>query len=151
MNVLQHTRNERNPCLKQNRPDRSYRDTLLNAFTITINKCCSALYILGYSSKVFPSPETKPKKTKKCTQPTATLSLRFRNLNEVMIFQWTLHSICRVKSFPWFREFTWYTWLSRWASNGLRGRFHSKACRQDQHLMHPPLVNRSISHKKVLL
>ena len=28
MNVLQHTRNERNPCLKQNRPDRSYRDTL---------------------------------------------------------------------------------------------------------------------------
>ena len=29
MNVLQHTRNERNPCLKQNRPDRSYRDTLL--------------------------------------------------------------------------------------------------------------------------
>ena len=31
MNVLQHTRNERNPCLKQNRPDRSYRDTLLKA------------------------------------------------------------------------------------------------------------------------
>ena len=30
MNVLQHTRNERNPCLKQNRPDRSYRDTLLS-------------------------------------------------------------------------------------------------------------------------
>ena len=29
MNVLQHTKNERNPCLKQNRPDRSYRDTLL--------------------------------------------------------------------------------------------------------------------------
>ena len=29
MNVLQHTRNEQNPCLKQNRPDRSYRDTLL--------------------------------------------------------------------------------------------------------------------------
>ena len=29
MNVLQHTRNERNPCLKQNPPDRSYRDTLL--------------------------------------------------------------------------------------------------------------------------
>ena len=28
MNVLQHTRNERNSCLKQNRPDRSYRDTL---------------------------------------------------------------------------------------------------------------------------
>ena len=24
------TRNERNPCLKQNRPDRSYRDTLLS-------------------------------------------------------------------------------------------------------------------------
>ena len=30
MNVLQHTRNERNLCLKQNRPDRSYRDTLLS-------------------------------------------------------------------------------------------------------------------------
>ena len=30
MNVLQHTRNERNPCRKQNRPDRSYRDTLWN-------------------------------------------------------------------------------------------------------------------------
>ena len=28
MNVLQHTRNERNACLKQNRPDRSYRDSL---------------------------------------------------------------------------------------------------------------------------
>ena len=28
MKVLQHTRNERNPSLKQNRPDRSYRDTL---------------------------------------------------------------------------------------------------------------------------
>ena len=29
MNVLQHTRNELNLGLKQNRPDRSYRDTLL--------------------------------------------------------------------------------------------------------------------------
>ena len=29
MNVLQHTRNELNLCLKENRPDRSYRDTLL--------------------------------------------------------------------------------------------------------------------------
>ena len=29
MNVLQHTKNELNLCLKQNRPDRSYRDTLL--------------------------------------------------------------------------------------------------------------------------
>ena len=29
MNVLQHTRNELNLCLKQSRPDRSYRDTLL--------------------------------------------------------------------------------------------------------------------------
>ena len=32
MNVLQHTRNERNPYLKQNRPDRSYRATLLSLF-----------------------------------------------------------------------------------------------------------------------
>ena len=31
MNVLQHTKNERNPCRKQNRPDRSYRDTLLRS------------------------------------------------------------------------------------------------------------------------
>ena len=31
MNVLQHTRNELNLCLKKNRPDRSYRDTLLIA------------------------------------------------------------------------------------------------------------------------
>ena len=30
MNVLQHTRNELNLCLKQNRQDRSYRDTLLS-------------------------------------------------------------------------------------------------------------------------
>ena len=30
MSVLQHTRNERNPCLKKNRPDSSYRDTLSN-------------------------------------------------------------------------------------------------------------------------
>ena len=29
MNVLQHKRNELNLCLQQNRPDRSYRDTLL--------------------------------------------------------------------------------------------------------------------------
>ena len=29
MNVLQHTRNELNLFLMQNRPDRSYRDTLL--------------------------------------------------------------------------------------------------------------------------
>ena len=42
MNVLQHTRNERNPCLKENRPDRSYRDTLLislvNNFTLFYDK-----------------------------------------------------------------------------------------------------------------
>ena len=30
MNVLQHTRNELNLCLKQNRRDRSYRDTLFS-------------------------------------------------------------------------------------------------------------------------
>lgn len=29
MNVSQYTRNEQNSCLKQNRPDRSYKDTLL--------------------------------------------------------------------------------------------------------------------------
>ena len=36
MNVLQHTRNELNLCLKQNRRDRSYRDTLLTFF---LQKC----------------------------------------------------------------------------------------------------------------
>ena len=35
MNVLQHTRNELNLCLKQNRPDRSYRDTLLRYFGLS--------------------------------------------------------------------------------------------------------------------
>ena len=35
MNVLQHTRNELNLSLKENRPDRSYRDTLLNLAGIT--------------------------------------------------------------------------------------------------------------------
>ena len=32
MNALQHTRNELNLCLKQDQPDRSYRDTLLSPF-----------------------------------------------------------------------------------------------------------------------
>ena len=36
MNVLPHTRNELNLCLKQNRRDRSYRDTLLTFF---LQKC----------------------------------------------------------------------------------------------------------------
>ena len=35
MNVLQHTRDELNLCLKQNRPDRSYRHTLLRVQTST--------------------------------------------------------------------------------------------------------------------
>ena len=39
MNVLQHTRNELNLCLKQNRPDRSYRDTLLS-FNVIENLLC---------------------------------------------------------------------------------------------------------------
>ena len=36
MNVLQHTRNELNLCLKQNRPDRSYRDTLLILVVVVV-------------------------------------------------------------------------------------------------------------------
>ena len=36
MNVLQHTRNELNQCLKKNRPDRPYRDTLLR-FASVVN------------------------------------------------------------------------------------------------------------------
>ena len=43
MNVLQHTRNEPNLCIKQNRPDRSYRDTLLIVFSI----------VYGFSDGVF--------------------------------------------------------------------------------------------------
>ena len=38
MNVLQHTRNELNLCLKENRPDRSYRDTLLIAISAIFAK-----------------------------------------------------------------------------------------------------------------
>ena len=54
MNVLQHTRNERNPCLKQNRPDRSYRDTLLNLDKELANVSSEGVYsnpwnvFLGY-------------------------------------------------------------------------------------------------------
>ena len=36
MNVLQHTKNELNLCLKQNRPHRSYRDTLLKRIEIAV-------------------------------------------------------------------------------------------------------------------
>ena len=39
MNFLQHTRNELNLCLKQNRPDRSYRDTLLNGIKKVKHVC----------------------------------------------------------------------------------------------------------------
>ena len=55
MNVLQHTRNKRNPCLKQNRPDRSYRDTLLN-----LNKIlCQFGQILVWLSKCWNKLGTK--------------------------------------------------------------------------------------------
>ena len=37
MNALQHTRNELNLCLKENRPDRSYRDILLKANSTKVN------------------------------------------------------------------------------------------------------------------
>ena len=43
MNVLQHTSNERNPCLKQNRQDRSYRDTLLNVKEIALKSNSSGV------------------------------------------------------------------------------------------------------------
>ena len=54
MNVLQHTRNERNPCLKQSRPDRSYRDTLLSALLQT------NAHPLGHNVKQVPLPIRKP-------------------------------------------------------------------------------------------
>ena len=38
MNFLQHTRNELNLCLKQNRPNRSYRDTLLTTWNCLISR-----------------------------------------------------------------------------------------------------------------
>ena len=53
MNVLQHTRNERNPCLKQSRPDRSYRDTLLSAL-LQINA-----HPLGHNVKQVPPSNKK--------------------------------------------------------------------------------------------
>ena len=48
MNVLQHTRNELNLCLKQNRPDRSYRDTLVS-FVIL---CWVCVYVLSLPATV---------------------------------------------------------------------------------------------------
>ena len=53
MNVLQHTRNERNPRLKQSRPDRSYRDTLLSAL-LQINA-----HPLGHNVKQVPPSNKK--------------------------------------------------------------------------------------------
>lgn len=37
MSVLQHTGNERDPCLRQDRPDRFYRDTLLSLVLVPVN------------------------------------------------------------------------------------------------------------------
>ena len=48
MNVLQHTRNEPNLRLKQNRPDRSYRDTLLKIIFVL-----NYLTVLVYTKKIF--------------------------------------------------------------------------------------------------
>ena len=53
MNFLQYTRNERNPCLKQSRPDRSYRDTLLSAL-LQINA-----HPLGHNVKQVPPSNKK--------------------------------------------------------------------------------------------
>ena len=51
MNVLQHTRNERNPCLKQNRPDCSNRDNLLT--TACAGGWSSMLNILALASVIL--------------------------------------------------------------------------------------------------
>ena len=53
MNVLQHTRNERNPCLKQNRPDRSYRDTLLKVLRTLLNMTLSPTSNFGFFLLLF--------------------------------------------------------------------------------------------------
>ena len=54
MNVLQRTRNERNPCLKQNRPDRSYRDNLLKSLvTLTFNSPVDDRYCKFYLKKQY--------------------------------------------------------------------------------------------------
>ena len=55
MNVLQHTRNELNLCLKENRPDRTYRDTLLISFVFHLRKPASArlIYELKYFEGAF--------------------------------------------------------------------------------------------------
>ena len=55
MNILQHTRNERNPFLKQNRPDRSYRDTLLKESRFVED----VLFYPNYEVGAFPKIEIK--------------------------------------------------------------------------------------------
>ena len=69
MNVLQHTRNERNPCLKQNRPDRSYLSSYLSLESIL------GLYTFG-------------KKKKKQTGSTDGLGKNFRKGCESIIIAW---------------------------------------------------------------
>ena len=57
MNVLQHTRNELNLFPKQNRPDRSYRDTLLSSLlfegppTTSILRVVQRLEILSLTER----------------------------------------------------------------------------------------------------
>ena len=51
MNVLQHTRNERNPCYKQNRPDRSYRGTFLRPTAHV--KPPFGLEVVSFSNRLF--------------------------------------------------------------------------------------------------
>ena len=51
MNVLQHTRNERNPCYKQNRPDRSYTGTSLRPTAHV--KPPFGLEVVSFSNRLF--------------------------------------------------------------------------------------------------
>ena len=49
MNVLQHTRNELNLCLDENRPDRSYRDTLLRFGFVGLHWYSSSQHLIELS------------------------------------------------------------------------------------------------------
>ena len=66
------------------------------AFIVNIDKCCSASHILGYSSLVVPSSETKSKDSE-CTPAAASFKFKkFRNSNKEM----TLPHSMRTQKLP---------------------------------------------------
>ena len=78
MNVLQHTRNELNLCLKQNRPDRSYRDTLLSSWSFRRLSLIGKIQVLKSPAAcqliyVFSSLRTNEKVIKEVNSPVFSL------------------------------------------------------------------------------